>query len=241
MALRTFHPCAFGFQNQDVRVGDNTLSGGKSLSGYEDVIRTDGGGYWLADYTNSRFGGRTEERLNKTLAWRALNSGMLGGSVAINVDFCDRLHQPVGDLALVPHSDGTPFSDDTLYQSPGAQCSVVAVVNGQAGGSRSTVMDIRLVSQRPLLAGERASYEGRNGWGYRALSIYNVEDRGSGVTRITFEPPIRGGIAAGDTLDFDRVRCQMRRVSPSSNALSMGAFSSGDISFQEDMRPPVLP
>lgn len=166
MALRTFHPCAFGFQNQDVRVGDNTLSGGKSLSGYEDVIRTDGGGYWLADYTNSRFGGRTEERLNKTLAWRALNSGMLGGSVAINVDFCDRLHQPVGDLALVLHSDGTPFSDDSLYESSGAQCEVVAVVNGQAGGSRSTVMDIRLVSQRPLLAGERASYEGRNGWGY---------------------------------------------------------------------------
>jgi hypothetical protein len=169
----------------------------------------------------------------------AAASGGRISPVPTDVDFCDRLHQPVLDPASVPHSDGTPFSDDSLYRSSGADCIVSAVANGQSGGLRATIFDIRLTSGRPLIGGERFSYEGRNGWGMRAAEIYSLEDRGAGVTRVTFQPPIRGGIAAGDRLDFDRVRCRMRRTTQASNPLSMGAFSSADISFQEDMRPPV--
>lgn len=241
MALRVFHPCTFNFGDQDIRVDGVSMSGGTSLSGYEDVIRTDGGGFWRADFTGADFGDRDDAGRAETLAWRALNAGMQGGSVPIDVLFCDRLHQPVGDRALVPHSDDTPFSDDSLYQSAGASATIAAVINGQAGGLRATILDIRIVSERSLIGGERFTYEGRNGWGTRAAEIYAVEDRGGGVTRVTVSPPIRGGLQAGDELDFDSVRCRMRRVSPPSNTLSMGVFSSGDISFQEDMRPPVQP
>lgn len=241
MALRVFHPCQFHFGEQDIRVDGSTVSGGTSLSGFEDLIRTDGGGYWRADFTGSDFGDRDDDGRAETLAWRALNAGMQGGAIPVDVEFCDRLHQPVLAAAFVPHSDNTPFNDASLYRSSGADCSVVAVVNGQAGGLRCTILDIRLTSERPLIGGERFSYEGRSGWGMRAAEIYSLESRGGDVTRITFQPPIRGGIESGDALDFDSVRCRMRRISAPSNALSMGAFSSGDISFQEDMRPPVLP
>lgn len=240
MALRVFHPCHFHFEEQDIRVGESTVSGGVSLSGFEDVVRKDGGGFWRADFSNADFGDRDDAGRAETLAWRALNAGMLGGSVAVDVLFCDKLHQPVYGTAFVPHSDDTPFSDDSLYQSGGAECTVVAVVNGQVGGNRATILDIRLVSERALIGGERAGYIGANGWGHRALEIAALEDRGGSVTRITFQPPIRGGIAAGDALDFDNVRCQMRRTSAASNPLSMGAFSSASISFQEDMRPPRI-
>lgn len=218
----------------------STISGGTSLSGYEDVIRTDGGGFWRADFTDADFGDRDDAGRAETLSWRALNAGMQGGSVAVIVTFCDRLHQPVYGRALVPHSDNTPFSDDSPYQSSGAECSVVAVVNGQVGGNRATVLDIRLVSERPLIGGERFGYIGAGGWGERAAEIYDVEDRGGGVTRVTFIPPIRGGVAVGDALDFDDPRCRMRKTSPASNALNMGTFSSASISFVEDMRPPVV-
>ena len=240
MAMRVFHPCRFNFANEDVRVTDNTVTGGVSLSAYEDLIRSDGGGIWRADYSDADFGDRDDEGRAETLAWRAINGGMIGGSVGIIVQFCDRLHQPVGNVQRVPHSDDTPFGDESLYVTPGSASRVLAVVNGQAGGLRATVLDIAVTSESPLIGGERFTYIGANGWGERAASIYALEPIGGGY-RVTIEPPIRGGIAAGASLDFDDVRCRMRRTSAASNALSMGAFSSASISFQEDMRPPVQP
>lgn len=241
MALRVFHPCQFHFADQDIRVDGSTITGGTSLSGFEDVIRVDGGGIWRADFTGADFGDRDAGGRAETLSYRAAMAAMLGGSVAVIVSMCDRLHQPVIGTNNVPHSDHTPFSDDTLYQGSGASGSVVAVANGQAGGLRATVLDIAFTGQRPLIGGERFSYTGANGWGDRAAEIYEIEDRGGGVTRVTFQPPIRGGIAVGDPLDFDNVRCRMRRTSPASNPLNMGVFSSASITFQEDMRPPVQP
>jgi hypothetical protein len=238
MATRVFHPCPFNFADQDIRVDGATISGGTSLSGYEDVIRTDGGGIWRADFTNADFGDRDDAGRAETLAWRALNAGMQGGSVAVTVMFCDALHQPAMP-SLVPHSDQTPFSDDGLYRSGGASAIVSAVVNGQAGGLRATIIDIVLTAPRALIGGEKFTYIGANGWGERAAEIYNIEPIAGGL-RITFSPPIRGGIAAGDAIDFDQVRCRMRRTSPPSNPLNMGVFSTASISFQEDMRPPVV-
>ncbi len=224
--LRVFHPCQFGFSSDDIRVDGSAMSGGTSLSGYEDVIRTDGGGIWRADFGDADFGDRDDAGRAETLAWRALNAGMQGGAVPVIVKFCDRLHQPVLD------GHGSP---------PGAEATVVGVVNGQARGNRATVLDIRIVSQRPLIGGERFGYIGADGWGERVGDVYEVEDRGGGLTRITFQPPIRGGIAPGAALDFDNPGCRMRRTSPASNPLNMGTFSSASISFQEDMRPPVTP
>ena len=210
------------------------------LSGYQDIGGTGGGGIWLADFSGADFGDRDDAGRAETLYWRAINAGMRGGVIAVDVLFCDRLHQPVLDAIRVPHSDDTPFSDDSLYRSAGAECQVVAAVNGQAGGLRATIIDVRLTSERALIGGERFSYHHPD-WGWRAAEIESVEDRGGGVSRLTFQPPIRGGIAAGAALDFDTIRCQMTRTSAASNALSQGAFSTAEISFQEDMRPPVVP
>jgi hypothetical protein len=240
MALRLFHPCQFGFSDQDIRVVGSTISGGTSLSGYEDVIQTSGGGFWAADFSGADFGDRDDAGRAETLAWRAANAAMQGGSIPVTLQFCDRLHQPVLDRHRSPHSDDTPFADTSLYASAGATATVLAVVNGQAGGNRTTVLDIAFAGERDLIGGERFTYTGAKGWGERAAEIYAVEDIPGGK-RITFQPPIRGGISAGDPLDFDNVRCRMRRTSQPSNPLNMGAFSTASISFQEDMRPPVMP
>lgn len=238
MALRILHLCQFHFETQDIRVVGSEVDGGTSLSGITDVVQTDGGGYWQADFGDADFGGRDEGERAETLAWRALNAGLAGGQAAV-VRFCDRWHQPVGDLATVPHSDDASFSDESLYASAGATARVLAVVNGQLGGLNATILDIALASERPLIGGERFSYTGANGWGARAAEIASIEDIPGGK-RITFQPPIRGGIAVGDPLDFDDPRCVMRRTSAPINALSMGLWSSASISFVEDMRDPTL-
>jgi len=234
--VRTLHLCVFQFQTHDIRVMGTEIDGGTSLSGISEPIQIDGGGFWQADFSNGAFGGRQDTRRALTLAWRAINAGLSGGAQAVLM-FCDRHHQPIAaGSSLVPHSDETPFSDDSEYLSGGASASVLAVNNGQTGGLNCTSLDITITSDRPLIGGERFTHV-HPVWGDRAYEIYSVETIDTGLT-IKFQPPIRGGIAIGDELDFDNVRCIMRRVSPPTNALTTGLFSTASITMVEDMRDP---
>ena len=238
MALRVLHLCQFHFTDQDIRVVGSEVDGGTALDGTSDVIQTDGGGYWQGDWSGADFGGTSEDERAETLAWRAANAGLSGGRVAV-VPFCDRWHQPVLDAVTVPHSDGTPFSDGSEYAGSGASAHVLAVVNGQTGGLNCTILDIAITSERPLIGGERFGYIGADGWRERVAEISAVEPIAGGY-RVSFIPPIRGGIAAGDELDFDNPRCVMRRTSAPTNALNMGLWSSASITMVEDMRDPDL-
>lgn len=229
------HLCQFNFESQDIRVVGSEIDGGTSLSGLSDPVQTDGGGYWQADFSSADFGGVADDDRAATLAWRAINAGLAGGSTAI-VRFCDRHHQPVGAGVLVPHDDDTPFDDDTEYSSGSASANVSAVINGQSGGLNATIIDISLTSERDLIGGERFTHVHAT-WLDRAYEVRRV-DTITGGLRLTFQPPIRGGIAVGDAIDFDDPRCVMRRSSQPTNALSLGLYSSASITFVEDMRPP---
>jgi hypothetical protein len=236
MALRVLDLCFFQFKDVDLRVVSTELDGGTSLSGISEPIAIDGGGYWQGDWTNANFGGRDNAKRAKTLAWRAVNAGLSGGQRAA-VRFGDRWHQPVGPFATVPHSDQTPFSDGSEYASGGGVAStVLAVVNGQTGGLNCTILDISFSAPKPLIGGERFTYVHPT-WLDRAAEISSIEDI-EGGKRITFQPPIRGGIEVGDALDFNNPRCVMRRASPATNSLNLGLFSSASISMVEDMREP---
>lgn len=220
--MRHFHPCQFAFDDQDIRREGMTASGGRSLSGYEDVIRTDGGGFIVAEFTN----GETWER-EDTLAWRALTDGMDGGAIPVVVHFCDRLHQPVGDRADVPHSDDSPFGDHTLYESGSVTASVTA-----AAALRATSIRFAIASERPLIGGEWFTIVHPT-WGERAYRVIGVE----GDT-IQFRPPLREAVASGEALDFDDPRCRMRLSGAPSNATNIGRFQAVSARFVEDMRTP---
>lgn len=217
-----FHPCQFDFQDQDIKREGMTTSGGRSLSGFEDVIRTDGGGFLTAEYSN----GETWERQD-TLAWRAITDAMDGGAVAVVVHFCDRLHQPVLDAASVPHSDQTPFSDDSLYRGAGASGSVTA-----SAGLRATALRMSFSGQREIIGGEWFTIV-HSTWGERAYRVIAIE----GDT-IQFRPPLREAVEVGAPLDFDDPRCRMRLSGAPANPTNMGRFQSVTARFVEDMRQP---
>ncbi len=223
MALLTFHPCQFQFADQDIRRVGSVTSGGTSLSGIDEPIETDGGGYWRADFTN----GRTRAR-EDSLAWRAITDGMDGGSRAVVVSFCDRLHQPVGPGTTVPHSDDTDFSDTSEYEDSGAAATSV-----NAAALRATSLTLAITSELPLLGGETFSIN-HTTWGWRAYRVISI----SGA-EIGFRPPLREAITAGTALDFDNPRCQMRLAAATSNATNLGRYTSCAITFVEDMRKPA--
>lgn len=237
MALRVLHLCQFHFDNQDIRVVGSEVDGGTSLSGIQDVVETSGGGYWQGDWSEADFGGRSDDERAETLAWRAVNAGLSGGRRVV-VPFCDRWHQPILDRATIALNDETPFSGGAEYGDEGSASRVLAVVNGQAGGLNCTILDIAMTSERALIGGERFTHVHPT-WLERAYEIGSVQEITGGM-RISFQPPIRGGINAGDALDFNDPRCVMRRTSEPTNALSMGLFSSASITMVEDMRDPDL-
>lgn len=236
MALPILHLCRFNFQTQDIRIAGSEIDGGASISGISEPTETDGGGYWLADFSNGNFGNRDEAGRQNTLAWRAMQQLFSGGRRLVTL-FCDRWNQPVGPLNRVPHSDGTPFSDGELYASGGAAAQVTAVINGEAGGLNATIIEISFAGEKALLGGERFTHVHPT-WLDRCYSIETLQTI-SGGYRIAFLPGIRGGIAVGDPLDFDNPRCVMRRTSQPSNALTQGIFAQNmSLQLVEDMRQP---
>lgn len=229
--LRVAHLCQFQFASQDIRVVGSETDGGTSLSGISEPIETSGGGYWQADFTDGNFGGRQDARRAATLAWRSLNAELAGGGRAA-VEFCDRHHQPINGFTMPPFPQDQSGED----ASPGSVASVLAVANGQSGGLNATILEIALASERPLLPGMRFTHVHAT-WLDRAYEIKSLTPITGGY-RLSFHPPIRGGIAIGDALDFNNPRCVMRRSSAPTNAISQGLFSTASITFVEDLRPP---
>lgn len=230
-----FHPCQFNFDTQSIDIDGQGTSGGTSVSGITDYNQADGGGFWRATFDGGDFGGVSSEDRAETLAWRAIRSAVKSGARPIDVSFCDQWHQPVIGSTLVPHSDDASFSDEALYETGDAEGVVLAVVNGQAGGLRATILDMEVATARELIGGERFTLVHPT-WGPRAYQILSIDPSHDGV-RVSFIPPVRGGVAVGDRVDFSNIRCRMQHVS-STDSLSIGLYTSASISFAEYMRSP---
>jgi hypothetical protein len=236
MSLPVLHLCRFAFQTQDVRIAGSEVDGGASISGISEPTQTDGGGYWLADYSNGNFGNRDNDGRETTLAWRATQQLFNGGRQQV-VLFCDRWHQPVQPVHR-PRRAGRYHPLDPLSLQPFTVAAVTAVVNGEMDGLNATIIEITFTGEKPLIGGERFTYVHET-WGERCAQIESIEEI-SGGYRIAFLPSIRGGIAAGQALDFDNPRCVMRRTSQPSNAITLGIFAQNmSLQLVEDMRQPA--
>lgn len=221
MATPVFHPCRFGFDDQDIRRVGSTTSGGTALSGVDDTIETDGGGYWQADFGN----GETMDR-DTTLAWRAINAAMDNGSAPVIVEFCDKLHQPIGGEMGIA-GQGDQLLDLRSYAPTGVTAQVVANAN-----LRATTLAAIIASEIEVEGGERFTIDHPT-WGPRCYEVLSKSG-----TQVKFRPPLREAITVGTPLDFENPRCKMRRISDPSNALSIGRYGSCSITFVEDMRKP---
>lgn len=226
--LRTFHPCQFQYKQSEIGIMGSVVSGGKSLSGYEDKVAADGGGYLTANFTNGSI--RTKENGN---ALKALITYLAGGTTAVIVLLCaERLFQPVGAIQKVPHSDATSFDDATLYTSPGAAYKTTV-----DAPLRATSLTIVGSSEKPLIGGELFSVQ-HNNWGWRAYRIHSVTTNRDLTQTVQFLPPLRESMDSGTAMEFDTPRCQMVLGSDTSSPISMGRFGTNDIQFVEDMSNP---
>lgn len=217
--MREFPTCLFGFLTRDPTIERRTLSGGVSLSGVEDVVQTDFGGY-----VQFVMGDANLLRREQVLAFRALATELSGGMVEVVVPLCDARHQPTFGRKRVSHSDGTPFSDDTEYSQWGDS---VAAASSAAVGSTQLSITIGALD-KPLLGGEWFSID-HPAIGHRAYNVYSVND---GV--IKFLPPLRADVSANEKLNFGNPKCVMRVLGDMRAPVNMGSgYATYSVTFIE--------
>lgn len=217
MALRTFHPCQFGFKSTNIRRVGNTIDGGTALSGVRSLGEIDGGGYLQADFTNGNALTRAQGN-----AWRAITDSDAGD--VYDVLLCpEALFQPDDWRRPADHRHDY---DDTIPSS-GTDFVLAADVALRATSLTITAYDITQVEPGQLFSIQHLS------WGWRA---YRIRSRDGNT--ITFRTPLREAVTAGTALEFRTPRCQMVLLSTDGNPTEIGQYTSCSATFVEDMSIP---
>ncbi|MCP8895353.1 hypothetical protein KYK29_10445 [Shinella daejeonensis] len=205
-----------------------TRTGGRVIGGAKPAYRTDLG-HWRIDLENVAVSSPEQRR-----AWDAISTYLGGSSGRIAVPIWTLDSAPYANAEcgweediLVPHSDGTPFSDGTLYmQSP------ISIVSQGVAAVGATVVSVRVINAGPDLAGTRFSYN------HAAYKVGQVLDVAGDVWTVRITPSIAAIIPDGVDLEFHRPTCVCNLVSDT--GMRRGMRHDGveflSVSFIEDVR-----
>jgi hypothetical protein len=211
-------------QNVAFDIAPRSLAGPSSVSGYTQTVASDAG-IWKATYGNIIIRNR-----QSVLAHRAISALLEGRLGTILVPLC-RAYQPVPDGAVaaglyedVPHSDESLFDDDTGYVG-----TVIDVVAAAPAAARAVSMTVTVNYAGDIEPGQHFSVgDGR---------LYRVRSFNADTGAMTFRPPLREAVAAGEALNFDDPCCRMRLAEDSGMdlELSLRRFGSPTVKFIEDL------
>lgn len=221
--MKVFPTCLFAPNGVEADIERRVVSGGTSLSGDETLIGTDGGGRVFAEFSDFYL-----DDPEVALAYRALSVIAEDGLNPIFVPLCDARHQPTQGRVTVPHSDGSSFSDETLYQQQDGE----AVTTADAP-LRATSLAIQAVSfARALQGGEWFSIDHPT-MRHRCYRVGTIQ----GGT-ITFRPPLREAVPAGATLNFGDPLCTMRVDGAMRSPSTFGYAEAPSLRFVEHFPGP---
>ncbi|KQX18427.1 MULTISPECIES: hypothetical protein [unclassified Sphingomonas] len=219
--MLVFPTWRFPFKSKDFDIDLSTISGGVALNGSEDMIATDGGGSWSADLGSADLYTR-----DRVMLWRAFKSALHGGIDPFVFPACDARHQPRAPSVLVPHSDGSPFSDATLYS--GADGALTA-----GAALRATQIAISHSLAEPLIGGERFTIVHAT-MKDRCYQIGRILAQDSTSATIQFHPPLREATEADTSIDFTNPRCVMHLDGAMRAPLAGPRWATGSVRFVED-------
>lgn len=222
--MKVFPTCLFAPDGQEADIERRVTTGGAALSGDEDIVATDGGGRVFYEISDPFL-----DDVPTALAWRAISAYLDDGARAIIVPLCDARHQPNYDLATVPHSDGSPFSDESEYVTSGSQAAIIL-----AAPLRSTTIRINKATLgRSLLGGEWLSIN-HPAWRWRAYRVAEILEQTDNEALLSIRPPLREAVAIGEAVDFNDPRCVMRLDGSMRSPMSGGFASGAPVRFVED-------
>lgn len=202
------------------RLQNRVIGGGMPVVGPSRSSGTIGGGLWVCEMSGIWL--RKREQIQ---AARALDMILDGGLTRIVVGACESRYAPwARPTEPVPHSDGSPFSDETFYAGSAPTGTVTA-----AAPLRATTIALSLPAGASLIGGEAFSIR-HPVKGERRYQISRVEG-----AQVTFRPELREAVTTGTEVHFHDVGCVMRLANPDEflSAISMGRFADLAPTFVE--------
>jgi hypothetical protein len=211
-------------QNISVDLAPRSLSAPASMSGVTQVVASDAG-IWKVTFGNLIVRDRAS-----VITHRAIAALLEGRLQPILVPIC-RGYQPASghkDLfEPVPHSDDSPFDDDSEYQGGATSVQLTSNVSARAV-SANIVVNYAVGGIEP---GQHFSI------GERMYRLRSVTFTTPTTAAITFRPPLREAASEGDFLEFDDpvVRCRLASDDAMDLELQLRRFGSPSVSFVEDL------
>lgn len=203
----------------------SVISGGLTMSGQQQRVNATGGGLWSLQMDFPRF-----SKAEQIRAWRVIQYGSQGGVFPVNIPICDlrQAPRPSGweHSARVPHSDGSPFSDTSLYASD----TIISTLSANAV-LRATSIRVTFESDSIPQGGEYFSLA--YGEDRHELHVVLSAILVSGDTYdLTFVPPLRAAHSAGETVTWDHPTGTFVLAAPDSMSMATEYQRFGDGSAQ---------
>ena len=200
-----------------------TRSGGRTINGVEKGKKTDRG-FWHIAYVNVVLHEQAQRR-----AWNAIRTGLNGrsGLLVVPVWSFDTAPYASGDYepdVHVLHSDGTSFSDGTLYRQ-----GTIAVRSAEETPIGATKIKLLSLAAEPDLVGVRFSY------GHALYETGPALSISGSVWEVSIFPAVRATIPAGADLEFNLPTCLVHLEEDRGMDISLNAIqiTERSVSFVE--------
>lgn len=230
--MLTFPTHLFNPARVTLRPAGAVISGGESLIGEQDVIRTDGGGFWTVTLAGVELLSPDQIR-----AWRAWEDHLDGGVTKVLVPVPDVRQAPrtmAGGILASPSrlvaTSGNPyFPEATAFATP-----FVVARTTQPAPLRATAVTIEVERGHRLRGGEVFAITHPT-QGRRCYRTGRILGRSGQIATVTIRTPLREAIAANTACDFDwpSLVCTLVPDTDISPELSYGRSGTVDITFRE--------
>lgn len=198
--MLTFPVHLFNPDSITLKLAGAVITGGESLSGEVDTIKTDGGGYWMIQMADIQL--LDDDQLR---AWQAWEDYLDGGvqRVLVPVPELRTAPRPIAGGVLSSPSQLATTSDDPYFPEALAFGVpwIIATIEG-AAALRATQITIDVERGARLKGGERFALTHAVS-GRRVYRVMRVLSKAGQLATVNIRPPLREAVVDEQAVDFD--------------------------------------
>ena len=226
----TFPTHLFNPSSIKLTLQGRTITSPPSISGVGQVLRTDGGGFWVCEMSGIIL--RTPDQIR---AWRAWLDVLDAGVTRVNVPIADTAFapRPLHGRRLARPSQLRNSSADEYFPEATAFASPLVIASASPASHRATEITINVSQGSRLKGGEHFSLQ-HGSMGHRVYRTGRVLSRNDQTATVAIRPPLREAFGGGNAnFDWAMFEAVLVGASDPEPDISNGRRAEVAIAFRE--------